>query len=275
MTSKNLEEYNPTKSNIKAFISFNSKDICQANFIYHILKYYQIKSFFSPFHCEKGKIYSKEIKKNLKESDVLLVVVTKNTHLSSWVTKEIAIFESKKENVEIIPLIFEQANLGDISPGLSKYQYIDFSDWTTGFTELFKKFGIKFLEKQFEVKTYNKRTLKDRRSEERINLRIQTTFWNYYSRIYNLDMKDEVKLDERGYYYFYRSLLPGAKKYFYYDNFGNLFNYKYVLNLYAEKAWLFFRFYSQNKYAKAIDLTILLANLITDNYTVKWIDRRN
>lgn len=268
-----LEKYYRQISKLKIFISFCHKDICKAKFLYHILKYYNIITFFSPVNCEKGKIYPKEIIKNLKDSNLLLVIVTKNTNESKWVTKEIITFESDLNGKKIIPLMFDQVDLSEISLGLSKYEYIDFSDWTNGFTELLDNFGVKFLDKFFQDLNLERRHLKDRRSND-IKLRLQTTFWNYYSRIYNLGIRDEVKLNDRGFHYFCRSILPGAKKYLYYDGYGNLFNFKYVINLYAAKVWSFFQSYSSSKYARAIDLTILLSDMLTANYNVKWIDRR-
>ena len=273
MISEKLKKYYSYIGNLKIFISFSYKDICQANFLHHILDYYNLRTFFSPVHCEKGKIYPKEILKNLKNSNILLVIVTNNTLQSRWVTKEISTFEFNLKGRRIIPLIFDKVDLSQISPGFNKYEYIDFSDWTNGFTDLLCIFGVAFLTNSSQDLSLERRHLSDRRSDD-IRLRLQTSLWNYYSNAYRLSFKDLVKLDERGFYYFCRSILPAVAKYYFLDEFGNLYNYQHVIKLYAEKAWSFFRNHSESKYAKAIELTIYLSDILTSSYNIKWIDRR-
>ncbi|MBD3342299.1 MAG: TIR domain-containing protein [Candidatus Lokiarchaeota archaeon] len=274
MISKTLKKYLERISRLKIFISFCSEDDCQAKFLFHVLKYYKIETFFSPVHCEIGKRYTDDIIKNLRDSTTLIVIITKNTCKSSWVTKEIDIFKKKSPGKKIIPLIFNQTDLEMIYSGLSKYSYVDFSDWTDGFTNLCRNFGIKFLDNLYKDLSIERRINQiDRRSND-VRFRLQTSFWKCYSKAFNLSIKDEVKLNKRAFFYFNQAILVEAKNYFYFDNDGNLYNPINVINRHSEKVWAYFKSKSQNNHAKVIDLTILLADLLVEDYRIFWKDRR-
>lgn len=288
----NLQIFNKKEARLgwfmmaQLFISHSCKDISLAKFLIHLFNYYHIKTWSSFIDLELGTNSNQNIDKALLRCDYLLVLITKNTLASSWITREISIFEKFNPSADIIPLIFnKKVNLNKIVPDLGQYQYVDFTqDLTSGFKTLFAKFGIEFLIPPERRQGHDRRNGRDRRknSDRRskdLTIRLHKTFLNLYSEISLITEKDDIDLNnDYELELFSESIRQGAKNYFCYDEIGNLYNPNFVTNLCLNQAWSSFADNSQqnnSKHIKAKYLTFAIAKKMTDKFIVRCMDRRN
>ena len=87
----------------KVFISHSVRDIRDVERLAEILEEYDIEAYIAERDRQYGKELSQKIKRNIENSDAILVLWTKNSKHSDWVNQEIG-YAEKCERL-IIPLI--------------------------------------------------------------------------------------------------------------------------------------------------------------------------
>ncbi len=146
------------------FISHSSTDVLFLNRLVNILNNHGITTWSSAHDLLGGDDFKNEIKTELNKADNLIIVVSKNSKNSSWVTREITFFE-KDSNRRVIPLQLDETNPNDIFDGLGDFHIIDFStDQITGYMKLLAIFDKDF---SFEPQRSDRREGERRESERR------------------------------------------------------------------------------------------------------------
>jgi hypothetical protein len=196
---------------------------------------------------------------------------------------EIATFENLKPTCEIIPLMFEPTDLEKISPGLSSYPGIDFAtNFIVGFQKLFEKFNIEFPESPDRRERIERRKIKNRRGNgdrrsQNIAERMNLSLWKSYSQSHRLTEDEYVSLTDYELNLFLESIRQEARKFLCYDEHGNLYNMEYIVHLYANHLWSYFRanvYDSQSHGVRAKYIPYFLAKKLTNEYLIKCEDRR-
>ena len=268
---------------MKIFISHATQDYSQVRLLVHLLRRYNVETWCCLFDLKAGASVKATVINSLLNSDKLLVVVTPRACGSCWVTLEITTFENLKPGCEIIPLIFEPADLEKISPGLSAYPGIDFTaNFISGFKKLFEKLNIEFPESpdrregEERRKTPTRRMNGDRRCHD-ITERLNLSLWKSYSQSNHLTEDEYVSLTDYELNLFLESIRQEARKFLCYDEHGNLYNMEYIVHLYANHLWSYFKtnlYDTQNHGVRAKYIPYFLAKKLTNEYIIKCEDRR-
>ncbi len=89
----------------KVFISHSVRDIRYVELLEVILKRYNIETYIAERDEQYGGILSQKIKRNIENSDAVLVLWTRNSKHSAYVNQEIGYAE--KCSKRIVPLVEE------------------------------------------------------------------------------------------------------------------------------------------------------------------------
>ena len=87
----------------RVFISHSVRDLREVELLAEILDEYGIETYVAERDRQYGKELSQKIKRNIENSDAILVLWTNNSKHSGWVNQEIGYAE--KCNKLIIPLV--------------------------------------------------------------------------------------------------------------------------------------------------------------------------
>lgn len=103
----------PTRTKKPVFISYSSKDQKTADLIVEKLKEAGISSWIATKDIRQGA-YTKKIMQGIREANVFLVLISKNSIKSEHVKTEIdRAFNRLKDGIKIIPFILDDAELDD------------------------------------------------------------------------------------------------------------------------------------------------------------------
>lgn len=268
---------------MKTFIAHANEDVSHVRLLVHLLHRYHIETWCRLFDLTADANAKTSVINSLLQSDKLLVVVTPQTCSSCWVTMEIAAFENLKPGCEIIPLMFDPTDLEQIFPGLCSYAAIDFvPNFIAGFQKLFERLGIIFAdslerrERKDRRKIQNRRANGDRRSQN-IADRLNLSLWKCYSQTNHLTEDEYVSLTDSELNQFLESIRQETRKFLCYDEHGNLYNMEYIVHLYANHLWSYFKtnlYDTQNHGVRAKYIPYFLARKLTNEYIIKCEDRR-
>lgn len=132
-------------------------------------------------------------------------------------------------------------------PGLSKYDGIDFSNYrlSSGFRELFAKFGLTYLDNKDRRKLNDRRNGSDRRKNgdrrKDLILRLQKSFWKWYSETCKLKDDSYVYLNIKELFDLINAISTGFKNLLCYYEKGNQCNNFQVIEECSHKVWDFFK----------------------------------
>lgn len=106
------------------FISHSSSDLDFADVVKNNLEKKGFKVWLDNNHLPVAEIWTNQIDKALRESEIIIVILSQKSLQSHYVTYEwaFALGEGKK----VIPLMFEK-NLANLHPRIAPIQYLDFS----------------------------------------------------------------------------------------------------------------------------------------------------
>lgn len=117
----------------KVFISHSSQDrVFVEDVLIPILKEHSIVPWYSKDDIAITEKWEESIKRNLKESEWIIIVLSPNAIKSDWVKAEVHwAIETKPER--IIPILYEECDAIDLHLKLPRIQYVDFvnspQDW--------------------------------------------------------------------------------------------------------------------------------------------------
>jgi len=262
----------------KVFISHSSEDKYFVNLLVALLEFHYIETWCSLTNLHPGTKFPGEIENALKTSDYMLVIVSKNSIKSKWVTKEIAVFETRKPGSLVVPLLLDPVDLDEVVPGLSDYQSIDFMKcMLTGFTVLLQLFGKEFLPRSERRGGEKRRTSENRRENEdrrstNLTQRMRLGFWKSYSSACGIGKFDDLWLSVRERFKVMDYLKDAANEYIYLDESKNPCENDDVLEKATNIVWEELRMKSE--FVKVIYVIEAIAEEIKRNFIVKPIERR-
>lgn len=267
------------------FVSHSYKDISLAKFLIHLLSYYQIHAWTSFIDPDLDINSQRNLDRALLDCNNLLVLITKNTLVSSSVTSEILIFRKVNPGADIVPLVFDRkVELDRVAPGLGRFELIDFTnDLTNGYRSLFARYGIEFLNHSERRQGPDRRRGEDRRKEsdrrsKNITTRLQKTFLDSYLAKNIIGNENEIDLNnEFELRLFFESIRQGAKNFLCYDEIGNLYNTNFVVELCLNQTLAVLAGNSDQKNCHRINtrfLSFAVAKNMTEKFTIKCKDRR-
>jgi hypothetical protein len=148
----------------KIFISHVLEDSYIVPLLDRLLELHGHAPWYAQSDLRAGELFHEKIEEELAGSDVLIVVASRRTLSSAWVTTEVAKFRALKPLAPVIPIVLDdlpKKSLNRISPGLSDVHAISFRDCLLdGFQKLFAALGRDFLSRR---ELSNRRVGPDRR----------------------------------------------------------------------------------------------------------------
>lgn len=239
---------------------------------------------FHQFDVYIGQATHPELSTNVNVSeqallrcDKLILIVTKNTLSSARVKKELTWFQVLKPNIEILTCMFDNLHLNGTIPKQLSTVFIDFQDLTRGFTMLFDKLDSKFLspgnDSQEQQELDDRRLNGDRRSTNLTN-RLYISLWKRYTRTNKISEDAMIRLNTQAFVDYTDSIKPAAQRYLCFDQSGNNYNFEQVITSTAFEIWYHLKEMYGKNYVKVNDLTLGLAQRLTEKYVIKCKDRR-
>uniref|UniRef100_I2Q6G7 TIR domain-containing protein n=1 Tax=Desulfovibrio sp. U5L TaxID=596152 RepID=I2Q6G7_9BACT len=144
---------------MKVFISYSHEDKKYAKLIATKLKESGHDVFFDTWSLQAGDNLIEKVNKSLKETDALIVIVSKNSLRSKWVMHEfsaIALGDLSNRQSRVIPVLIDGSSVPQY---LARYVYIDLTaDLDDGIQRivnaLSKQYSQDLTEKKEKVRTY-------------------------------------------------------------------------------------------------------------------------
>lgn len=117
----------------RAFISYAHEDKAVVMSLYEGLKEKQVTLWLDQVELSPGVRFQEEIERALRTSDAILVVLSKNSALSDWLSFEGSFFYAREGNKLIVPIVLddEGRECARTLPFLKDRMYIDFADEAT------------------------------------------------------------------------------------------------------------------------------------------------
>ena len=148
----------------KIFISHASEDSFLVPLLDKLFEIHGLDSWYATSDLRGGDLFRESISEQLAKSSVLVVLLSRQSLSSTWVTTEISQFRAHNPSSRIIPLVlddFPRERLGEISPYLTGVHAIACAgSLLDGFTQLFSALGHEFLSRKALA---NRRLIGDRR----------------------------------------------------------------------------------------------------------------
>ncbi|SFU39315.1 toll/interleukin-1 receptor domain-containing protein [Nitrosospira multiformis] len=114
----------------KVFISYSHADKQSVLDLYQQLKDAGVKLWLDQFELLPGALFQQEIERALHASDAVLVVLSRNSNESKWVSFEGSLFYGQGNKKPIIPIVLDEEGkiLANELPFLNGRLYVDLSN---------------------------------------------------------------------------------------------------------------------------------------------------
>jgi hypothetical protein len=260
----------------KVFISYSSKDTYFVSLLQALLQFHYIDVWWSVYDIKPGTQFPPEIEQAIKDANTLLVVASAQAVKSKWMTKEISAFQAQNKDGLIVPLLLDAIDLDAISPGLSNYQAIDFSQsMLEGCQHLFQLFGKEFLSYRDRRNQPTGRRSVERRTEDRrkspLIKRLRKGFWLAYTRATGRGEFEELPDTLREQFKVIDSLREEVQKYQYSDESGKIYDPTMVLEESIRRVW---DMMSPRGKFKAVYIVEGIAEELYENYKIITVANR-
>jgi TIR domain len=104
------------------FVSHSSEDNYFVGFLIELLKFHRVKFWVDQSNLIAGGVFTSDIENALAACDSMLVVVSKNSSKSRWITREVSAFRAIKPDRPIIPFVLDaEADPNEIYEGLGLF----------------------------------------------------------------------------------------------------------------------------------------------------------
>jgi hypothetical protein len=113
----------------RVFISYSHADKPSVLNLYHQLKVAEVKLWLDQFELSPGVLFQQEIERALRSSDAVLMVLSRNSDKSKWISFEGSFFYSQGGQKLIIPVVLDEEGktLAGELPFLQGRLYVDLS----------------------------------------------------------------------------------------------------------------------------------------------------
>ena len=260
-----------------AFISHASGDRYFVNLLVALLKFHEVRTWWSEYNIEPGTRFRVVIDDGLENAESLIVVVSQHAAASKWVTKELVAFQEKRPDARVIPLLLDGTNPDHVVDRLTDYQALSFADdMLCGFEKLTELYGKRFLPRIERRTNETRRNVAERRStgERRKSgmlQRMRFGFWKAYHGAWGTDKFSDIPLSVQQMIRTNETLAEEADRYLYRKPDGIYVPAKTVLEEATNQIW---QEYRRRHVMKAVHLMEAIAEYIHDTYGVSQPERR-
>ncbi|MBC8204054.1 toll/interleukin-1 receptor domain-containing protein [bacterium] len=261
----------------QVFISHSSHDQYFVDLLVEILNYHHVKTWYAPFDIPPGSKFVEEINEGISLSESLIIVISKNSIKSNWLTREITTYKTKKDEDQLIPVLLDPIDVDEIFEGLKEYHSIFFfENMLLGFKKLLAIFGKEFLPEE-DKRSKQRRIETDIRKEERrkspIVQRMRKGFWKTYSEATGRGKFEEFDMAVLNMMKIVEILQDEIKKYDYFDNNGDILTLnKSSLSKLIYEVW---EELGERDYLTSVIVIEAIAEKLYNNYEVKKKEKRH
>jgi hypothetical protein len=259
------------------FISHSNKDRYFVNLLVALLKFHEVKTWWSEYDIAPGARFRTLIDDGLRNADSLIVVVSRHSAVSKWVTQELATFLEKRPDARVIPLLLDRTNPDDVIDRLTDFQALSFADdMLGGFEKLTELYGKPFLPrierraKDARRNDTERRSTGDRRKSELIQ-RMRIGFWKAFNGKLAIGEFADIPLSVSQLFRTSEALTEEAERYLYRKPDGSYALAKTVLEEASNHVW---QEYRRRHVMKAVYAVEAIAEHIYATYVVSQPDRR-
>jgi len=147
----------------QVFVSYCSEDNYFAGFLIEWLEFHYVGVWFDQKNLEAGGEFISEIEQALATCDAMIVVISRHSPKSRWMTREVSHFRAVHPGRPVIPLVLDAtANPDEIYEGLGLITQLRFHE---SFLEGFRRL-LQLLDRTLFPEVEN-RKVPDRRSADR------------------------------------------------------------------------------------------------------------
>jgi hypothetical protein len=259
------------------FISHSRRDRYFVNLLVALLKFHEVKTWWSEYDIEPGTRFRTLIDDGLQNAESLIVVVSQHSAASKWVTMELATFLEKRPDARVIPLLLDRTNPDEVIDRLTDYQTLSFADdMLGGFEKLTELYGKRFLPrverrtKDTRRNTTERRSKGDRRKSPLIQ-RMRIGFWKAFTGRWGIGEFALIPLSVSQMMRTIEAIAEEADKYRYRQADGNYAPAMTVLEEATNQVW---QEYRRKDVMKAVYVVEAIAELIHATYQVSQPDQR-
>jgi len=202
----------------RTFISHSHKDTYFVALLRHVLDYHGVAAWCSSHDLVGGQDFSDEIQRALNKADSLLIVVSRNSIGSEWVSREATAFRTAHPAARIVPILLDDSDSQRVFDKLAQLHAVDFfTDMDLGFQRLLEVFGRQFLVKAehrggSSRRVHDNRRGSDRRQAIRVQ-RLRRGLWKEFANKTAIEKQAPLDLTWTQCFRAVRALLPEAKRY--------------------------------------------------------------
>jgi hypothetical protein len=261
-----------------AFISHASKDRYFVSLLVALLKFHEVRTWWSEHDIAPGTRFRALIDDGLENAESLIVVVSRHSAASKWVTKELLVFQEKRPDARVIPLLLDDTNPDKVTDRLTDYQALSFvHDMLSGFEKLTELYGKRFLPRIERRAKDIRRNMPDRRSstgdrrKSEMIQRLRIGFWKAFYGKLGTGKFSLIPLSVQQMFRTIEALAEEADRYSYRLPDGTYAPAKTVLEEATNHVWQEYRGKHEMKAVFAVEL---IAEHIHATYGVSQPDRR-
>jgi len=248
------------------------------NLLIALLQFHEIKTWSSGNDLAAGSRFREQLDSALHDAESVIVVVSKHSALSKWVTKELSAFQEKKPNAPIIPLLLDGTGPDDVIDRLTDYEALDFTDdMLDGCKRLLDVYGKNFLPRLERRNEASRRAGTERRGagdDRRRSLIIQRMrigFWKAYTDALGIGKFDLLRMGVTERFKAIEAITDEAERYVYTRRDGKEMPGQQALEEAANHVW---QEYRSKDFVKAVYVIEAVAEQMHATYTVCRMQRR-
>lgn len=151
----------------KVFVSHCSEDDYFVDFLVELLKFHYIDVWVDRSNLQTGGNFPADIEQALANCDAMIVVISRNSARSHWITRELTQFRAVNTDPLVIPLILDaKADLDKIYEGLGlTTQLRCYESYLESFRKLLQVLGHRLFPQEERRKAPDRRAESRRRTE--------------------------------------------------------------------------------------------------------------
>jgi len=192
----------------RVFISHCSADNYFVDFLAELLRNHRIDVWADLSNLEAGNEFTAEIETALEASDALIVILSKSSPQSKWMTRELSRFKAVNDGRPVVPVVLEPGvDLDDVYEGLSLVTHLRcYESMLVAFREILRLLGRELFP-VVENRQAPDRRAADRRAEQadrrrganqRLRLRkalndyVESAGWGLFKPMSRWDVVDDL-----------------------------------------------------------------------------------
>jgi TIR domain len=173
----------------RVFVSYRSEDSYFVDFLVELLKFHHVDVWVDRNDLHAGATFTSDIERALTTCDNLLVVLSRHSARSRWMTREISTFKASNPDRAVIPLVLDpETDVNEIYDGLGLIQHLRcYESLLESFTALLRLLGQELFppverRNTLERRSEGRRSINERRRSS-IEKRLRVGIWKGYGKL--------------------------------------------------------------------------------------------